>query len=171
VGLEHFSDAVVRRPQDGDPVEGVEYMTGLVRDAAEFRTLTHLIPPTSLLQALRDGAVSGRLTVEAVSSLEDSSFPTEPPSRRELWQELLDAGADFYLYDGHLPCNLWIIDETVLIKKSRPGSIDASYGVPIVTTDSSVRSWAHDLIDRYRSDAGRIDAELLAESPVQSGDS
>lgn len=34
VGLEHFSDAVVRRPQDGDPVEGVEYMTGLVRDAA-----------------------------------------------------------------------------------------------------------------------------------------
>lgn len=29
---------------------------------------------------------------------------------------MLDAGADFYLYDGHLPCNLWIIDETALIK-------------------------------------------------------
>lgn len=167
IGLEHFSDASVRLPKEGDPVEGVEYMTTLVRDASEFRTLTHLVPPTSLLQAMRDEVVSGRLTVEAVSSQVDTS---EQSSRRELWRDMLESGAEFYRCDGPLPCNLWIIDETVLIKKSRPGSIEESYGAPIVSANSTVRSWAHDLIDRYRADAAGIDVEIFTESPAQSGD-
>jgi len=162
IGLEHFRDASVRRPEMGDPVDGVEYMTRLVRDASEFRTLTHLVPPTSLLRALSEGVVSSRLSLEAVSSQTDTNFPSEQPDRRQLWRDMLEADADLYLCEGPVPCNLWIIDETVLIKKSRPGSIDESYGAPIVSTDGTVRSWAHDLIDRYRSDATRIDESVLA---------
>ncbi len=165
IGLEHFDNASIRRPVAGDPVDGVEYMTRLVRDASEFRTLTHLVPPNSLLRALRDGVVSDRLTVEAVSSQEDT---TDQSSRKQLWRDMVEAGAEFYRCAGPLPCNLWIIDETVLIKQSRPGSIEESYGAPIVVTDSTVRSWAHDLIDRYRADAARIDAEIFTGS-VESG--
>lgn len=162
IGLEHFSDAFIRRPESGDPVEGIEYMNRLVRDASEFRILTHLVPPASLLQAMRDGVVSGRLSLEAVSSQEDTNFPSEQSTRRKLWRDILEADADLYLCEGPLPCNLWIIDETVLIKKSRPGSLDDSYGAPIVSTNSTVRSWGHDLIDRYRSQATRIDVSVLA---------
>jgi predicted transcriptional regulator len=115
-----------------------------------------------LLQAIRDGVVSGRLTLQAVSSQEHTNFPTEQSSRRTLWRDILETDADIYLCEGPIPCNLWIIDETVLIKKSRPGSIDDSYGAPIVSTDSTVRSWARDLIDRYQNNATRIDVSILA---------
>jgi predicted transcriptional regulator len=162
LGLQHFRDANVRRPEKDDPVETVEYMERLVRDASEFRTLTHLVPPTSLLQAMRDGVVTGRLTLEAVSSQKDSKFPSEQPHRRNLWEEILQAGAALYFCEGPIPCNLWVIGETVLIKKSGPKPIDESYGVPIVSTNSSVRSWAHDLIDQYRSEATRIDDSIVA---------
>jgi hypothetical protein len=38
--------------------------------------------------------------------------------------------------------------------------------VPIISDDSTVRSWGHDLIDRYRNDATRVDVETFAEKPT-----
>jgi predicted transcriptional regulator len=171
IGLQHFSDAQVRHPERDDPVETVEYMTELTRAASEFRTLTHLVPPAALLEALRDGVVSGRLTLEGVTPREYSDLSTDRPNRRQWWHEMLEAGADFYVCEGQIPCNLWVIGETVLVKQSHPEPLDESYGSPIVSTNDTVRSWAHDLIDRYRDGAVRIDADAVAESSVQPGDS
>jgi predicted transcriptional regulator len=169
VDLRHFSDAEVRHPAGGDPVETVEFMVELVGDASEFRALTHLVPPDSLLQAIRDRVVSGQLRVEAVSSEPDTNFPSDRTSRRRWWRDILEAGSGLYLCDGPIPCNLWVIGETVLIKRSRPGDIDDSYGTPIVSDDAAVRSWAHDLIDRYQAEATRIDESVLSP-PAASGD-
>jgi predicted transcriptional regulator len=170
IGLHHFSDAHVRHPEHDDPVETVEYMTELTRAASEFRTLTHLVPPAALLEALRDGVVSGRLTLEGVTPSGYSDLSTDQPDRRKRWHEILDAGADFYLCDGPIPCNLWIIGETVLIKQSHPEALDESYGAPIVSTNDTVRSWARDLIDRYRDGATRVDVDAVTESSVRPGD-
>ena len=171
IGLQHFSDATVRRPEQDDPVETVEYMAELIRAASEFRTLTHLVPPTALLEAMRDGVVSGRLTLEGLTLIEYFDLPTDQPNRRKWWREIIDADADLYFCEGPIPCNLWIIDETVLIKQSHPDEIDESYGVPIVSTNDTVRSWAHDLIDHYRADATRIEPEMVSGSSVRTGDS
>lgn len=170
IGLQHFSDAHVRHPANDDPVETAEFMTELVRDASQFRVLTHLVPPASLLHAIRDGVVAGRLTVEGVTPKGYSDLSTDQPNRQKWWREMLEAGADLYLCEDQIPCNLWIFDETVLIKKSHPEPIDESYGAPIVTTDDTVRAWAHDLVDRYRADATGVDADMVTESSMQSGD-
>ena len=169
IGLRHFSDATVRWPEQDDPAETIDLMNQLVREASRFRILTHLKPPASLLRETRDGVVSGRLTLEAVSTDSAPGYRgVQQSDRRELLREILEAGGQLYRCDGPIPCNLWIIDETVLIKKSRPGPIDASYGAPIVSENSAVRSWAEDLIDRYIAEADRIDEISFVESSVTS---
>jgi predicted transcriptional regulator len=170
IGLEHFSDADVRRPEHDDPVDTIDFMADLIRASSRFRVLSHLSPPEPLSTILHDRVVSGELTSEGVVTDECLDFLAERADRRERWRDILDAGSDLYLYSGSIPCNLWIFDETVLIKKSGPEPIDESYGVPIVTDNDAVRSWGHDLIDRYRADAVRVDAEAFSEAAVSTGE-
>lgn len=172
IGLRHFRDATVRWPEGDDPAETVDFMNRLISEASEFQVLTHLKPPASLLLATRDAVVSGRLTVKAVGTDSYSEGPlNQDTDRRELWRDILEAGGQLYRYDGPIPCNLWIFDELVLIKKSRPGPIDDSYGVPIVSENSTVRSWAEDLIEQHIADAERLDEESPMKSLATSGES
>jgi DNA-binding HxlR family transcriptional regulator len=172
IGLRHFRDATVRWPEGDDPAETVDFMNRLMSEASDFQVLTHLKPPPSLLQVTRDAVMSGRLSVKAVGTDSYSDGPLiQQSDRRDLWRDILEAGAQLYRYDGPIPCNLWIFDELVLIKKSRPGPIDESYGVPIVSENSAVRSWAEDLIDRYIADAERLDEISFLEPSVTSGES
>lgn len=164
IGLEAFADASVRRPERDDPVETVEFMTDLVREASSFRVLTDLVPPEQLSVSMHDGIQSGRLSVEVVVPAGYLSYIREHPARFERWRENVTAGAEVSLYDGSLPCNLWIADDVVLIKESGPGPIDESYGVPIVSRNEAVRSWAHELIDRYRADSTELELATVDES-------
>lgn len=166
IGLEHFSDAVVRRPEPADPVETIDYITDLLENASEFRMLAHLAPPEPLGETLRDRVVSGQMVVDGVITDELFSYLGSSPERAARWRALVEAGTDLHRHEGPIPCNLWIFDETVLIKKSGPEPIDESYGAPIVSDDSVVRSWAHDLIDDVTAAASRIDAEAFEEGPT-----
>ena len=174
IGLHHFSDALVLRPEQDDPMETVDYFVNLIRDTAEFYVLTHLAPPAPLARAMRDRIVTGRLSAEYVLTDELINYLRDQPQRREHWRDIIDGGADVYQGQGPIPCNLWIFDDIVLIKKSGPEPIQDSYGVPIQSENETVRSWAHDLIDRCRADAARVDVEMSVEEPAvpqtESGD-
>jgi hypothetical protein len=56
-----------------------------------------------------------------------------------------------------------VFDDTVLIKASGPGAREASYGVPIESTNPRVREWALDIVEGYRADATRVDPKILFE--------
>lgn len=170
IGLYHFADATVVRPDGDDPIDTVDYMTELIRPASTFRALTHLTPPGPFSRAMCEGVVSDRLTVEGVVTAGNLQRLRGQPDRRERWRDLLEAGAGLYRWDGPVPCNLWIADETVLIKGSDPEVVDEAYGVPIVTEDETVRSWAHDLIDEYRDGATRVDVDDFTESASTADD-
>ena len=170
VGLEHFSDAVVRRPEADDPVEAVEFMVELLRNTTEFRVLTHLMPPEPLGATLQERAGSSGVTLGGVVTDELVDKLGARPERAERWRTLIEAGADVHRTEGPLPCNLWVFDETVLVKKSGPEPIDESYGVPIVSEDETVRAWAHGLIDRWKDVATRVDAEAFDEGAPVSGE-
>ncbi|WP_159900342.1 helix-turn-helix transcriptional regulator [Salinirussus salinus] len=171
VGLQDFADATVRRPDRGDPVDTIDYMTDLVREASELRALTHLVPPESFLRVTHDAIVSGQLRLEGVVPTDHVEPYIETQRRRERWQAILEAGGELHLHEAALPCNMWIIDETVLIKRSDPGRMEDSYGVPVVTTDGTVRDAAHDLIDRYRDAGTQVGPgafDVLADEPETS---
>ncbi|PSP77507.1 hypothetical protein BRC70_00775 [Halobacteriales archaeon QH_6_68_27] len=163
IGLHEFGDATVRRPENDDPAEAVEFMTGLLRESDEFRTLNHLLPPGIFERVLHDQVVSGELSVEAVTTRDVVDYFVESPGRRERWRDVLEAGTPLFYRDPPIPCNLLLFDDLVLIKRSDTGPIDDSYGVPIVSENEAVLSWAHDLIDRYRADAVRVDTKTLTE--------
>ncbi|PSP88696.1 hypothetical protein BRC78_05925 [Halobacteriales archaeon QH_8_68_33] len=163
IGLHEFGDATVRRPENDDPAEAVEFMTGLLRESDEFRTLNHLLPPGIFERVLHDQVVSGELSVEAVTTRDVVDYFVESPGRRERWRDVLEAGTPLFYRDPPIPCNLLLFDDLVLIKRSDTGPIDDSYGVPIVSENEAVLSWAHDLIDRYRADAVRVDTRTLTE--------
>lgn len=171
IGLHHFSDASVLRPEQDDPMETVDYFTDLIRGTAEFRVLTHLAPPGPLSRAMRDRITAGQLNAVYVVTEELVEYLRDRPERRERWRDILEGGADLLRCQSPIPCNLWIFDDTVLIKKSGPEPIEDTYGVPIHSKNETVRSWANDLIDRRRTDATRVDVETFAdESSVRGTD-
>ena len=168
IGLHHFSDASVLRPEQGDPMETVDYFVDLIRDTADFRVLTHFAPPVPLARTMRDRIVAGELTAEYVLTDALVEYLRERPERRERWRDILEGGADVFRVHRPLPCNLWTFDRTVLIKKSGPGADEASYGVPVHSENEAVRSWAGELIDLCRTDGTPVDVETFAEEPVAS---
>lgn len=171
VRLGAFRDAEVRQPEMDDPVEAVEFMADLLRDTTEFRVLSHLTPPETLARVMHERVLAGALTTDGVVTDELVRYLGEDPTRRRRWREMLDAtGGTIVRVAGPLPCNAWILDDTVLVKQSGPGPIDDSYGAPIVSRNEDVVSWAHDLIDRYQAAGTPVDPAAFAEPTVSSGD-
>lgn len=149
IGLSHFSDAVVRRPED--PTEAIDQMAGLIRETERFRAMSNLTPPEGTTDPLHDRVGTGQMTFDYVLTRDVLDYLRTHTERRERWLDSIEAGADLRVVDDPIPCNLWIFHETVWIKNSDPGATQNTYGVPIVSDDETVRSWANDLIDRYRT--------------------
>jgi predicted transcriptional regulator len=166
INLSHFHDAIVRRPEEGDPTEAIDYMTELMRETVDFRVISNLRPPEPIAKVLHERVAAGQLTVDYVITEDVIEYLSGHAERRERWVDTTEAGATLWRWEGAIPCNLWIFDDTVWIKKSGPESIQETYGVPIISDDSTVRSWGDDLIDRYRNDATRVDVETFAEKPT-----
>jgi predicted transcriptional regulator len=160
IGLHHFADATVRRQSPNAPLDPGRRLTELLQGASTLVTLTYFAPPRSVGRAMRDGVVSGNLSAKHVlaGGLVDylRDRPDEPPG----WKEYVEAGATVYEYDGHVPCNLFVVDETVLIPNDATDTRRS--GVCIETDDETVRSWALELIESYREDADPLDAEAFA---------
>lgn len=169
IDLEHFSDAVVRRPESEDPVEAIGFINDLLGNASEFRVLAHLAPPEPLGTTLHERVTAGGMTMDGVITDELVGFLGSTPKRAKRWSALVEAGSELRQHEGPIPCNLWIFDETVLIKKSGPEPIDESYGVPIVSENDTVRSWAHDLIDEWMNAASPIDVSTFEADPTAPG--
>ncbi|ADB59912.1 putative transcriptional regulator, GntR family [Haloterrigena turkmenica DSM 5511] len=169
IGLEHFNDAVVRRPESEDPVEAIGFINDLLGNTSEFRVLAHLAPPEPLGATLHERVTARQMTMNGVITDELVEFLGSTPKRAKRWRALVEAGSELRQHEGPIPCNLWIFDETVLIKKSGPEPIDESYGVPIVSENDTVRSWAHDLIDEWMNAASPIDASAFEADPTAPG--
>lgn len=161
IELHHLQDATAWQPESTDPMAPtVAYMDDL-RTAAEFHCLVGVAPPVPFEKAMRDGVVERGMRVEHVISESEYAYLRDDPERAARWREYIEAGANVYRYDGTVPCNFVILDETVYIAKSQ-----SDYGDPytvIESDDDAVRSWAHEIIKRHRAESERLDAEVFAE--------
>lgn len=158
IGIHHFEDATVVRPTPNSPFELVDHVAELVRNARTFRTLTFLDPPSPVGEAMHAGVVDGRLTAEHVLAgglvAHLRAEQKSPPG----WREYLEAGARVYRYDGRIPSNLFVVDETVLVMSDRPeGS-----GAAIQTKDETVLAGVGELFEEYRDAAEPVEPEFFA---------
>lgn len=157
IGLEHFGDATVRQGEPNAPLAFVDYLTGLIREATTFRVLTFLAPPSSAWDAMTDGVREGRLSAEHVLAGGLVDHLRDRRQSATAWREYIEAGAVVYRYAGHIPCNLFIVDETVLVMSDRP----EGGGAAIESDDATVRAAFHDLFETYRDDAEPVDVDRL----------
>lgn len=161
IDFHHFSDATVRRPESTDPMAPTACYAEGLRDADEFYCLVSVAPPVSVENVMVEEVVEQNLTVEHVISESEFAYLHDHPERLAHWREYIEAGANVYRYDGTVSCNLVILDETVYIAKSH-----GEYGEPytlIMSDNDVVRSWAQEVIETYRAESKRLDAEAFLE--------
>lgn len=157
IGLEHFEDAVVRRPEPNDPLGLVRRLVTLLEEASSFRSFTFLAPPVPVGEAMADGVESGQLTAEHVLAGGLVEYIQSNPDGPPPWQAYLEAGARVYRYDDHIPCNMFVIDDTVIVLNDK-----ATGNEFLESDDGTVREWAVELIGAYREDAERVAADSFA---------
>ena len=157
IDLRHFSDATVRRASPNSPVAEASYLHDRLRDASTFTNLASIGPPLSMMETTRDGVVSGRLSATSVLTSGLVDYLRTRTEQRPLWQEYISSGAHVYRYEGEIPCNLHIVDETVLVGNNRPGR-PCEF---IETDDETVLSWAREVIDAHQTEATGLGPEAF----------
>lgn len=156
IGLQHFRDATVRRSDPNSPDAEATRVLELIQNAAYFDALSYIAPTLSQLQSLRDGVVERGMTVRNVLTDGLVTYLQDRDEQTSCWQEYIEGGARVYRYEGRIPCNVFIVDETVLVMNNDPEA-----GRPcefIEIRDDTVRAWAENLIETYCGDAERLDS-------------
>lgn len=160
IGLHHFRDATVRRPEAHSIDAPSTFATELMREATEFACLVNTPPSLAFEEAMMDGVSEERLMTNHVITDAELTVLLKEPNRAARWQAYVEAGANLYCYDGQIPCNLLVIDETVLILDQQP---EAPEGIE--STNPEVRAWAHEMIDEYRGEAKPLAATAFTQEP------
>ena len=161
VGLDAFRDATVHRPDPNAPLSFARELVDRIGGAADVRTLTYLAPPEhSVAEVLHERIRGDGVSSEFVLAGGLPDYLAEDPDRRTRWRESLEAGAVVYGYDGYIPCNLFVIDGTVLVVNTSPE--DGSPGAFVESDDPRVLEWANDLVASHRTDAERLEAGTFA---------
>ncbi|WP_226483187.1 helix-turn-helix transcriptional regulator [Natrinema amylolyticum] len=158
IGLHHFSDAIIRVPNSNSATAPAAYMAKLLREATEFACLVRIAPPLGFEIAMRDRAATGKLTTEHVVTEDELAYIAEQPDRVRRWREYLNTGVDVFCYAGDVPCNLFVIDETVLVVDREPNVCAF-----IESENETVRVWASDMIGTYRAEADRLRPDTFRE--------
>lgn len=151
IGLHHFSDTTIRAPNSNSVTAPAAHMAKLLREATEFACLVRIAPPLGFEIAMRDRAAAGKLTTEHVVTEDELAYIAEQPDRVRRWREYLDAGVDVFCYSGDVPCNLFVIDEIVLVVDREPDVCAF-----LETENETVRAWARDVIESYRMEANQL---------------
>lgn len=152
--LQHLSDATVRRPVRTDPMAPTNAYMDDLRTANEFYCLVGVAPTENFEQAMRDGTVERGMQVEHVITDAEFNYLLDHPDRLKRWRQYIEAGANVYCYEGSVPCNLLIIDETLYIGKAQ-----SDYGEPytvIESTNCKVLEWGHRMIEDYREESRKL---------------
>lgn len=165
IGLHHFENATVRRPDRNDPAEVTEFFLDLLEETSTFRALTHLVPIQAKEEMLLDRVQSRGLTLSVVFTDDLYEYLYEHPNHRRRWKAIIEAGANVSRYDARIPCNLFIFDEILLLSESRP--TDGNPYECLVIENPTVLSWARELVDRYHAESSPVDADSLEVEPTQ----
>jgi predicted transcriptional regulator len=151
IRLQHFGDATVVRPEGPSTLEMSRYLLELTDESSTMYSLGYIAVTQDAMDLTTEQTVSGELDpvyVQARSVREYRQTSPDQSEYREQVRSQMEAGAELYTYDGHVPCNLWIFDETVVIENSQVEGIQN--GTMIESQNDTVREWALEMFGRYR---------------------
>lgn len=151
----HLRDADVTTSTVENPARPFDRGLELIRAAGEYRGLTSTAIPR-YVNVLRDRLVRGRLDVEGVIKASFLETLRDDPGRAEPWHDFARADAT-WLYDGRIPINMHVVDETVLIWLGDRREDELEIHGLLESQNPAVVSWAEALYEDYRSESRPLD--------------
>lgn len=163
IGLRHFRDARVREPEAPQPRDIDMFLTEFLSESSTFDILCYVPGTAELLDDLTQRIAAGSLDSVQILAERLVEFYTDvgEAAVQEEARAHLDAGAEWYVYDGHIPCNVFIFDETVVFENSQVDGIRD--GTTVVSENPVVREWALEIFERYRAAATEFTQADLAD--------
>lgn len=163
IDLRHFTDATVRRPDPADPMSTISDFNARLDGVSEFQCLVGIAPPVPFERAMVDGVENRGLDTKHVITDEELNYLLEHPDRLTRWRAYLRAGANVYRYDGQIPCNLFVFDDTLIISNSKSDVGETHVGIE--SENREILSWAREVIDGYCRDAEALDGTVFTTDP------
>lgn len=154
ISIRDFSDATVRKPDSFDPTFFGRYFAEIVRGAHSVSSMVYIATPQNMLTAVEEELQKGDLMVESVFSSSVTDHILENPGVGPRQEHAKHQNVDMYRYSGHIPCNLFVVDDIVLLENSQVDSVPD--GTTIETQGESVREWALAVIEGYIEESERI---------------
>jgi predicted transcriptional regulator len=155
----HLRDARLTTPTEANPTAHFDRGMELIRDAEAYRGLTQNSLPQYMTE-LRDRVVQGRLDFQGVIERGFLDVLRVEPERAALWHDIADR---MWLYDGHVPLNMHVVDGTALVwlcDENHDGEDVVVQGL-LESSHSAVVSWAESLYEEYRNDSEPMDPGVL----------
>lgn len=160
IDLHHFRDATVRPPKGPQPDDVGMYLAELEAASSTFYSMSYAPPPRSMIDD-DDPVLTGEERLVALFPESLWEFMVERRGDRDTFLQAIEAGSEYYTYDGYFPCNLYVFDEAVVIENSQVDGVPDS--TVIESRNDVVREWALDVFERYRDRSTAVDREDLLE--------
>lgn len=150
----HFRDADITTSTPDNPAEPFDRGLELIRTADEYRGLTSTAIPR-YVKVLRDEEFQ-----DAQGVIEASFFETlrEDPERAAPWYDLVETT---WVYNGRVPIDMHIVDDTVLIWLGEVDGEEINIRGLLESENEAVMSWADSFYKDFRSESEPLDPEIL----------
>ncbi|MFC6725047.1 helix-turn-helix transcriptional regulator [Halobium palmae] len=158
--FQNFRDARITVPTEDNPTAPFDRGLELIRVANVYRGLTQNSLP-QYMKEIVDRVERDSIDFEGVIEADFVEVLREDRQRAGVWSPIVDR---MWVYDGHVPVNLHVLDETVVIwlcDENHEGDDVIVKGL-LETADSVVVQWAESLYAEYRDEATPLDADVLS---------
>lgn len=160
LGIEfhQLQGAQVTEATSADPAAPARRVGQLLDAANRTRILKQTIDPNAS-RPHYEAVIQGQQRTEVILTHEAIDTVTETPETRQWFQEMIANEVPVYRYDGSVPINLKIIDETVVISVTDENGLLPAL---IETNDEEIFSWAVETFESYGEQASLVGQEAFA---------
>jgi predicted transcriptional regulator len=155
----HLRDAELTYPTDDNPAAPFDRGLAILDAADEYRSLTQNSFPR-YMTVVRDRVVAGRLDYEGVVASTFVETLRADPDRARVWHDLADR---VRVYDGDVPANVQLADDTAVIWLCGPDHDGHDVVVKglLESDDPAVVSWAESYYREFRIEADPLEPTEL----------
>lgn len=159
--IRHLRDAEITTPSSEWPQAHYKRALELYRTGETYRGLTQ-IAPEIIVRTLADVVERGQLELEGVIEADFIEELLDNPERAAPWHTFAD---EIWVYDGHVPVNMHLIDGRVVLWLGRAEGDRVGGGEGLLESEHpAVVSWAESLYGQYKSEAKPLDPTRLPEA-------
>lgn len=162
--LAEFDEVTVHRQGAFDQMTVGKYLGNLTRESSRHLSMGFTAPDEEYNKAVAEGLEEGENPFdEAVYAgpLIDWYGEDTSPTRAQVKELLESTTWELYRYEGYMPCQLFIFDETVVIENSQAETI--TIGTFLESQNDTVRAWALDVFESYKEQSEQVSPEDLSD--------